>query len=69
VVESLELLQRRIAEASGHLPLDQLALSPQCGFGGVGTSVVLSEDVQWRKFERILETADRIWGGTGGHEA
>ncbi|HXF35098.1 MAG TPA: cobalamin-independent methionine synthase II family protein [Candidatus Acidoferrales bacterium] len=68
-VESLELLQRRIAEASGHLPLDQLALSPQCGFGGVGTSVVLPEDVQWRKFERILETADRIWGGTGGHEA
>lgn len=31
---------------------------------GVGTSVVVPEDVQWRKFERILETASRVWGAT-----
>lgn len=60
-VESVEVLERRIAEASRYLPLEQLALSPQCGFGGVAT-VVLSEDAQWRKFERILETATRVWG-------
>lgn len=60
--ESAEALERRIAEASTYLPLDQLALSPQCGFGGAGPGAVLPEDVQWRKFERILETARRVWG-------
>lgn len=61
-VETVEELERRIEEASRHLPLEQLALSPQCGFGGVGTPVVFPEDVQWRKFERILEVARRVWG-------
>lgn len=61
LVESVEVLERRIDEASRYLPLEQLALSPQCGFGGVGTNVVLAEDIQWRKFERILETARRVW--------
>ena len=61
-VETVDALQRRIAEASAFLSQDQLALSPQCGFGGVGTLVVLPEDIQWRKFQRILETADRVWG-------
>jgi 5-methyltetrahydropteroyltriglutamate--homocysteine methyltransferase len=60
-IESVDMLSRRIEEASRHLPVEQLALSPQCGFGGVGTNVVLPEDVQWRKFEVILETAQRIW--------
>jgi len=45
VIEPLEDLKRRINEASRYLPLEQLALSPQCGFGGVGP-VVLPEDVQ-----------------------
>ena len=61
-VESVDMLQQRIEEASRHLPLEQLALSPQCGFGGVGTAAVLPEDVQWRKFERILEVARKVWG-------
>ena len=61
-VESVEALERRIADASTYLPLEQLALSPQCGFGGAGPGAVLPEDVQWRKFERILETARRVWG-------
>ncbi len=61
-VESIDDLERRIADAARVLPLDQLALSPQCGFGGVGAGAVLPEDVQWRKFERILETAHRVWG-------
>jgi len=59
-LEPVDLLRRRIEEASRHLPLDQLALSPQCGFGGLGT-VVLPEADMWRKFERIVETARLVW--------
>ena len=58
-VEPLDELRRRIDEAAGHLPLEQLALSPQCGFG---KGVTLSQDDQWRKFERIMETARLVWG-------
>jgi 5-methyltetrahydropteroyltriglutamate--homocysteine methyltransferase len=65
-IEPADALERRIAEASKHLPLEQLALSPQCGFGGVGTRHTLTEDVQWRKFERIVETAERVWGALLG---
>jgi 5-methyltetrahydropteroyltriglutamate--homocysteine methyltransferase len=61
-VETSEVLERRIVDASRYLPVDQLALSPQCGFGGAGPGAVLAEDVQWRKFERIVETARRVWG-------
>lgn len=62
VLESLDDLRRRIDDAARHLPLDQLALSPQCGFSsGVG-AVQLGEDEQWRKFERIMETARAVWG-------
>jgi len=62
VLESLDDLRRRIDDAARRLPLDQLALSPQCGFSsGVG-SVQLGEDEQWRKFERIMETARAVWG-------
>jgi len=61
-VESLDDLKRRIDDAARYLPLDQLALSPQCGFSsGVG-AVQLDEDEQWRKFERIVETARAVWG-------
>jgi len=60
-LEPIDLLRRRIDEATQYLPLDQLALSPQCGFGGLG-HVVIPEEDQWRKFERILETAHLVWG-------
>jgi 5-methyltetrahydropteroyltriglutamate--homocysteine methyltransferase len=62
-VETVEFLERRIGEASAYLPVEQMALSPQCGFGGVGTRVVFPEAVQWRKFERIVEVAARVWQG------
>ena len=55
-VESVDHLQRRIEEASRYVPIEQLALSPQCGFGH------FPEDVQWRKLDRMLETAARVWG-------
>jgi 5-methyltetrahydropteroyltriglutamate--homocysteine methyltransferase len=60
-LESFDLLKRRIDEAARHLSLDQLALSPQCGFGGLDHIVIPEED-QWRKFERILEVARQVWG-------
>lgn len=61
-VESVDELARRIDEASRFLPLDQLALSPQCGFAsGIGGNL-LSEDEQWRKLDVMLETARKVWG-------
>ncbi|MFM2128781.1 MAG: hypothetical protein RL477_327 [Pseudomonadota bacterium] len=60
-IESPEALRRRIDEAARYLPLDQLALSPQCGFGGY-RKVAIEEDLQWRKFEVILEAARAVWG-------
>ena len=61
-VESHELLLRRIDQAARFLPLDQLSLSPQCGFGGVDPlHPTLTENEQWRKFERIVEVAQVAW--------
>jgi 5-methyltetrahydropteroyltriglutamate--homocysteine methyltransferase len=60
-LEPLDELKRRIDQASRYLPLDQLALSPQCGFGGLD-SKVMSEDEMWRKLDRIVETAEEVWG-------
>jgi methionine synthase II (cobalamin-independent) len=56
-VETVGELRGRIEEAAQYLPLDQLALSPQCGFGGL-----ISEDEQWRKLDSMLETAKQVWG-------
>lgn len=61
-LESKDQLKRRIDDAARYLPLEQLALSPQCGFNSGGDrGLQLGEDEQWRKFERILETAREIW--------
>jgi methionine synthase II (cobalamin-independent) len=60
-LEPVDELKRRIDQASRYLPLDQLALSPQCGFGGID-SKVMSEDEMWQKFDRIVETAGQVWG-------
>jgi 5-methyltetrahydropteroyltriglutamate--homocysteine methyltransferase len=60
-VESVDELRKRIDDAARFLPLEQLALSPQCGFAsGIGGNL-LSEDEQWRKLEVMLETARRVW--------
>jgi 5-methyltetrahydropteroyltriglutamate--homocysteine methyltransferase len=60
-VEDRDFLRRRIDAATEYLSADQLALSPQCGFGGLD-SISIPEEQQWRKFERILETARDVWG-------
>jgi 5-methyltetrahydropteroyltriglutamate--homocysteine methyltransferase len=59
-LETVEELKRRIDQATRHIPLEQLAISPQCGFGGID-SKVMSEDEMWRKFDRIVETANQVW--------
>jgi 5-methyltetrahydropteroyltriglutamate--homocysteine methyltransferase len=60
-LESVDELKRRIDDASRFCPLEQLALSPQCGFGGLYNKS-LSEDDQWRKLDKIVETARALWG-------
>jgi 5-methyltetrahydropteroyltriglutamate--homocysteine methyltransferase len=59
-METADDLKRRIDQASKHLALEQLALSPQCGFGGID-SKVLSEAEMWKKLDTIVETARQIW--------
>ena len=59
-METVDDLKRRIDQASIFLPLDQLALSPQCGFGGID-SKVLSEDEMWKKLDTIVKTAAQVW--------
>jgi 5-methyltetrahydropteroyltriglutamate--homocysteine methyltransferase len=61
-IESVDAMKRRVDEASKYLPVEQLAVSPQCGFSsGVGMPQ-LPEHVEWKKFEVLLRTADAIWG-------
>ena len=62
-LESPDELMRRIDEAAKYLPLEQLALSPQCGFASGLAGNQLSEDEQWRKVDLLVETARRVWGG------
>jgi 5-methyltetrahydropteroyltriglutamate--homocysteine methyltransferase len=61
-LEPADLLRRRLDEASGHIAVEQLAISPQCGFGGIG-HVVIPEQDQWDKLERLMEVAGAVWGG------
>lgn len=61
-LESVEELERRIADAAKHVPLDQLCLSPQCGFASTEEGNSLTEDEQWAKLARIVEVARKVWG-------
>jgi len=60
-VETVDELRKRIDAAARFAPLEQLALSPQCGFASGIAGNVLAEDEQWRKLERMLETARLTW--------
>ena len=62
-LESKDALKRRIDEAARVVPLEQLALSPQCGFSSTHHGNALSVDDQWRKLERVVEVAGEVWGG------
>jgi 5-methyltetrahydropteroyltriglutamate--homocysteine methyltransferase len=61
-LESQDQLRRRIDEAAKYVPLENLALSPQCGFASVAAGNLLSMDEQWRKLELVVETARKVWG-------
>jgi 5-methyltetrahydropteroyltriglutamate--homocysteine methyltransferase len=61
-LESVDQLRRRIDEATKYIPLEQLALSPQCGFASGIAGNLLSEEDQWRKIDLMLETARLVWG-------
>ena len=61
-LETVDALNRRIDEASKFLPLDQLAISPQCGFASDVVGNLLSADDQKRKLEIVVETARQVWG-------
>jgi 5-methyltetrahydropteroyltriglutamate--homocysteine methyltransferase len=60
-LESIETLVRRVDEAAKYVPLENLAISPQCGFGSDVVGNLISEDDQKRKLERVVEAARRIW--------
>jgi 5-methyltetrahydropteroyltriglutamate--homocysteine methyltransferase len=61
-LESKDDLKRRIDQASKFLPLDQLALSPQCGFASTEEGNLLAADEQWAKLAEIVELARDVWG-------
>jgi 5-methyltetrahydropteroyltriglutamate--homocysteine methyltransferase len=61
-LEKVDELKRRISEASKYLPLDQLAISPQCGFASDVVGNLLGPDDQRRKLEVVVETARQVWG-------
>jgi 5-methyltetrahydropteroyltriglutamate--homocysteine methyltransferase len=61
-LESKDELRRRIDEASRYVPLERLALSPQCGFASVAAGNPISADDQRRKLELVVETARAVWG-------
>jgi 5-methyltetrahydropteroyltriglutamate--homocysteine methyltransferase len=61
-LESQDELRQRIDEAAKHVPLENLALSPQCGFASVAAGNLLSIDEQWRKLELVVQTARKVWG-------
>ena len=55
-------IKKRIEEATKIVPLEQLCLSPQCGFASTEEGNVLAEDEQWAKLRMIVELADEVWG-------
>ena len=61
-LESQDMLLRRIDEASKYVPVENLALSPQCGFASTAAGNLLTEEEQWRKLELVAETARKVWG-------
>ncbi|HEX6763358.1 MAG TPA: 5-methyltetrahydropteroyltriglutamate--homocysteine S-methyltransferase, partial [Gaiellaceae bacterium] len=64
VLESKDELKRRIEAAAKHAPLEQLCLSPQCGFSSTVEGNELTEDEQWAKLRLVVEVADEVWGAT-----
>ena len=61
-LESRDEIRRRIDQAAKFIDLDQLALSPQCGFASTEEGNVLAADQQWAKLEMVVQIAQEVWG-------
>jgi len=66
VLEDKSVLHRRIEEATRHVALDRLAVSPQCGFASVDTGNPVTPEIQKAKLRLVVELANEIWGATCG---
>jgi 5-methyltetrahydropteroyltriglutamate--homocysteine methyltransferase len=62
VLESKDVLKRRIEAAAKFVDVDQLCLSPQCGFASTEEGNLLAEEEQWAKLRMIVELAEEVWG-------
>jgi 5-methyltetrahydropteroyltriglutamate--homocysteine methyltransferase len=62
-LEKKDDIKRRVDEATKYVALDQLCLSPQCGFASTEEGNVLSEEEQWAKLRLVVEIAEEVWGG------
>lgn len=61
-MEDVGVLAKRIEEASKYVPLENLALSPQCGFASTAEGNLLTEDQQWAKMKLVVDAVKRVWG-------
>ena len=61
-LENKDAIKRRIEQATKFIDLDQLCLSPQCGFASTEEGNILAEDEQWAKLRMIVEIAEEVWG-------
>jgi len=63
LLEKKDVLKKRIDNAAKYVPLENLCVSPQCGFASSHHGNLLTEDDQWRKLELVVEVAREVWGG------
>ena len=61
-LEDKDAVKARIAEAAKIVPLEQLALSPQCGFASTEEGNIMTEAQQWAKVKLVEEIASEVWG-------
>jgi 5-methyltetrahydropteroyltriglutamate--homocysteine methyltransferase len=62
VLEDIDALGRRVDEAARHVPLERLAVGPQCGFASAVSGNPVTIDDEKRKLELVVRLADRVWG-------
>ena len=60
-LESKDTVKRRLDEAAKFMPMEQMALSPQCGFASTEEGNVLTEAQQWAQMREVVEIAEEVW--------
>jgi 5-methyltetrahydropteroyltriglutamate--homocysteine methyltransferase len=63
-LESKDEIKRRIEQATKYVPIEQLCLSPQCGFASTEEGNILGEEEQWAKLRMVVQLAREVWGRT-----